>query len=167
MTLQEFQADIRAGIPDTLPAPKPYDKTINHAPKRKDILTNEEKVLALKNALRYFPTKHHETLAKEFMEELKRYGRIYMYRYRPDYEMNARPIEEYPARSRQASRTNSGRGSSMRQKPAATGPVSASRTSHGPSASTALPASRATKCHSRGGKFFSASLPVVLAMAGS
>ncbi len=102
MTLQEFQADIRAGIPDTLPAPKPYDKTINHAPKRKDILTNEEKVLALKNALRYFPTKHHETLAKEFMEELKRYGRIYMYRYRPDYEMKARPIEEYPAHSRQA-----------------------------------------------------------------
>ena len=102
MTLQEFQADIRAGIPDTLPAPKPYDKTINHAPKRKDILTNEEKVLALKNALRYFPTKHHKTLAKEFMEELKRYGRIYMYRYRPDYEMKARPIEEYPARSRQA-----------------------------------------------------------------
>ncbi len=102
MTLQEFQADIRAGIPDTLPATKPYDKTINHAPKRKDILTNEEKVLALKNALRYFPTKHHKTLAKEFMEELKRYGRIYMYRYRPDYEMKARPIEEYPARSRQA-----------------------------------------------------------------
>ncbi|MBO5350005.1 MAG: urocanate hydratase [Alistipes sp.] len=102
MTLQEFQADIRAGIPDTLPAPKPYDKTINHAPKRKDILTNEEKVLALKNALRYFPTKHHKTLSKEFMEELKRYGRIYMYRYRPDYEMKARPIEEYPARSRQA-----------------------------------------------------------------
>ncbi|MBR3774332.1 MAG: urocanate hydratase [Alistipes sp.] len=102
MTLQEFQADIRAGIPDTLPAPKPYDKTINHAPKRKDILTNEEKVLALKNALRYFPQKHHKTLAKEFMEELKRYGRIYMYRYRPDYEMKARPIEEYPARSRQA-----------------------------------------------------------------
>lgn len=102
MTLQEFQADIRAGIPDTLPAPKPYDKTINHAPKRKDILTNEEKVLALKNALRYFPSKHHKTLAKEFMEELKRYGRIYMYRYRPDYEMKARPIEEYPARSRQA-----------------------------------------------------------------
>ena len=102
MTLQEFQADIRAGIPDTLPAPKPYDKTINHAPKRKDILTNEEKVLALKNALRYFPQKHHKTLAKEFLEELKRYGRIYMYRYRPDYEMKARPIEEYPARSHQA-----------------------------------------------------------------
>ncbi len=102
MTLQEFQADIRAGIPDTLPAPKPYDKTINHAPKRKDILTKEEKALALQNALRYFPQKHHKTLAKEFMEELKRYGRIYMYRYRPDYEMKARPIEEYPARSRQA-----------------------------------------------------------------
>ncbi len=102
MTLQEFQADIRAGIPDTLPAPKPYDKSINHAPKRKDILTREEKVLALRNALRYFPQKHHKTLAKEFMEELKRYGRIYMYRLRPDYEMKARPIEEYPARSRQA-----------------------------------------------------------------
>lgn len=102
MTLQEFQAAIRAGIPDTLPTPKPYDKTINHAPKRKDILTQEEKVLALKNALRYFPAKHHKTLAKEFLEELKRYGRIYMYRYRPEYEMKARPIEEYPARSRQA-----------------------------------------------------------------
>ncbi|MBE6208440.1 MAG: urocanate hydratase [Rikenellaceae bacterium] len=102
MTLKEFQDDIRGGIPSTLPAPKPYDKTINHAPKRKEILTEEEKVLALKNALRYFPQKHHKTLAKEFLEELKRYGRIYMYRFRPDYEMKARPIEEYPARSRQA-----------------------------------------------------------------
>ncbi len=102
MTLQEFQADIRAGIPDTLPAPKPYDKSINHAPKRKEILTREEKVLALRNALRYFPKKHHKTLAKEFIEELNRYGRIYMYRLRPDYEMKARPIEEYPARSHQA-----------------------------------------------------------------
>ncbi|MBR4051913.1 MAG: urocanate hydratase [Alistipes sp.] len=102
MTLKEFQDDIRGGIPTTLPAPKPYDKTINHAPKRKEILTEEEKVLALKNALRYFPQKHHKTLAKEFLEELKRYGRIYMYRFRPDYEMKARPIEEYPARSRQA-----------------------------------------------------------------
>ncbi|MBQ1978953.1 MAG: urocanate hydratase, partial [Alistipes sp.] len=92
MTLQEFQADIRAGIPDTLPAPKPYDPTINHAPKRKEILTEEEKVLALKNALRYFPAKHHKMLAKEFLEELKQYGRIYMYRLRPDYEMKARPI---------------------------------------------------------------------------
>ncbi|MBQ2393557.1 MAG: urocanate hydratase, partial [Alistipes sp.] len=102
MTLEAFQAAIRAGIPDTLPAAKPYDKSINHAPKRKDILTDEEKVLALKNALRYFPAKHHKVLAKEFSEELKRYGRIYMYRFRPDYEMKARPIEHYPARSHQA-----------------------------------------------------------------
>ena len=102
MTLQEFQNAIRAGIPDKLPAPKPYDKNINHAPRRKDILTDEEKVLALKNALRYFPTKHHAVLAKEFAAELKRYGRIYMYRLRPDYEMYARPIGDYPARSRQA-----------------------------------------------------------------
>ena len=92
MTLQEFQNAIRAGIPDKLPAPKPYDKNINHAPRRKDILTAEEKVLALKNALRYFPQKHHALLAKEFAAELKRYGRIYMYRLRPDYEMYARPI---------------------------------------------------------------------------
>ena len=102
MTLHEFQADIRAGIPDTLPAAKPYDKQINHAPKRKEILTDEERVLALKNALRYFPEKHHAKLAREFAEELRRYGRIYMYRLRPDYEMKARPIDEYPARSRQA-----------------------------------------------------------------
>ena len=102
MTLEAFQAAIRAGIPDTLPTAKPYDKSINHAPKRKDILTDEEKVLALKNALRYFPAKHHKVLAKEFSEELKRYGRIYMYRFRPDYEMKARPIEHYPARSHQA-----------------------------------------------------------------
>ena len=102
MTLQEFQNDIRAGIPDELPAVKPYDTTINHAPRRKDILTPEEKVLALKNALRYFPAKHHAVLAKEFAEELEKYGRIYMYRFRPDYEMHARPIEEYPAKSRQA-----------------------------------------------------------------
>ena len=102
MTLKEFQDDIRAGIPEVLPAPKPYDEQINHAPKRKDILTAEEKELALKNALRYFPVKHHATLAKEFAEELATYGRIYMYRLRPDYEMYARPIDEYPARSRQA-----------------------------------------------------------------
>lgn len=102
MTLQEFQADIRAGIPDRLPAAKPYDKQINHAPKRKDILSDEEKALALKNALRYFPVRHHAVLAKEFAEELRRYGRIYMYRLRPDYEMHARPIGEYPARCRQA-----------------------------------------------------------------
>lgn len=102
MTLTEFQDSIRAGIPDTLPAPKPYDTTINHAPKRKDILTPEQKELALHNALRYFDPKHHETLAPEFAEELRKYGRIYMYRLRPEYEMYARPIEHYPARSRQA-----------------------------------------------------------------
>lgn len=102
MTLTEFQDSIRAGIPDTLPAPKPYDTTINHAPKRKDILTPEQKELALHNALRYFDPKHHQTLAPEFAEELRKYGRIYMYRFRPEYEMYARPIEHYPARSRQA-----------------------------------------------------------------
>ena len=102
MTLQEFQQHICAGIPDTLPAPKPYDTTINHAPKRKDILTPEQKELALRNALRYFDPKHHAVLAPEFAEELREYGRIYMYRFRPDYEMYARPIEHYPTRSRQA-----------------------------------------------------------------
>ena len=102
MTLAEFQADIRAGIPDALPEAKPYDTSINHAPKRKDILTPAEKELALRNALRYFPAKHHALLAREFAEELRRYGRIYMYRLRPDYEMHARPIDEYPARCRQA-----------------------------------------------------------------
>ncbi len=100
MTLQEFQADIRAGIPDVLPAAKPYDRTINHAPKRKRILTPAEEALALRNALRYFPARHHAVLAKEFAEELHRYGRIYMYRLRPDYAMHARPIDDYPARSR-------------------------------------------------------------------
>ena len=102
MTLKEFQDDIRAGIPEVLPVPKPYDEQINHAPKRKDILSAEEKELALKNALRYFPAKHHAELAKEFADELATYGRIYMYRLRPDYEMYARPIDEYPARLRQA-----------------------------------------------------------------
>ncbi|MDE5624479.1 MAG: urocanate hydratase, partial [Alistipes sp.] len=102
MTLQEFQDDIRAGIPDRLPAAKPYDKQISHAPRRKPILSPEEQALALRNALRYFPEKHHALLAKEFAEELHRYGRIYMYRLRPDYEMYARPIDHYPARCRQA-----------------------------------------------------------------
>ena len=100
--MNKFQEEILAGIPDVLPTPKPYDPSINHAPKRKDILTHEEKVLALKNALRYFPARHHAVLAPEFAEELERYGRIYMYRFRPDYEMYARPIDEYPAKSRQA-----------------------------------------------------------------
>ena len=102
MTLEQFQADIRAGIPDILPEPQAYDPNINHAPKRKDILTPEEKRLALRNALRYFPKKHHAVLAPEFAEELRRYGRIYMYRFRPTYEMKARPIDDYPHRSRQA-----------------------------------------------------------------
>lgn len=101
--MDKFQEEILAGIPqDRLPEPKPYDKTINHAPKRKDILTAEEKVLALKNALRYFPAKFHAELAPEFAQELKDYGRIYMYRFRPSYDMYARPIDEYPCRSRQA-----------------------------------------------------------------
>ena len=102
MNLEQFQADIRMGIPDILPEPMPYDTSINHAPKRKDILTPEEKRLALRNALRYFPKKHHAVLAPEFAEELRRYGRIYMYRLRPRYEMYARPIDEYPHRSEQA-----------------------------------------------------------------
>ena len=97
-----FKEEILAGIPAELPEVKPYDPEINHAPKRKDILTDEEKVLALKNALRYFPERHHAVLAKEFAEELKKYGRIYMYRFRPSYEIYARPIDEYPAKSRQA-----------------------------------------------------------------
>lgn len=101
--MDKFQEEILAGIPqDRLPEPKPYDKTINYAPKRKDILTAEEKVLALKNALRYFPAKFHAELAPEFAKELKDYGRIYMYRFRPSYDMYARPIDEYPCRSRQA-----------------------------------------------------------------
>jgi len=100
--MNTFQEEIRAGIPAVLPKAKAYDAEINHAPKRKDILTPEEKKLALRNALRYFPKELHEQLAPEFAEELRKYGRIYMYRYRPDYEMYARPIDEYPARSRQA-----------------------------------------------------------------
>ena len=101
--MDKFQQEILAGIPqDRLPDPKPYDTTINHAPKRKDILTKEQKALALKNALRYFPEKFHAELAPEFARELRDYGRIYMYRFRPSYEMYARPIDEYPCRSRQA-----------------------------------------------------------------
>ncbi len=102
MTHEEFMADIRAGIPNTLPDPRPYDHTVNHAPKRKDILTPEEKKLALRNALRYFPKKFHATLAPEFLDELKTYGRIYMYRFRPTYDMHARPIDEYPHKCKQA-----------------------------------------------------------------
>ena len=102
MTIESFKAEIRAGIPDTLPELQPYDQAVNHAPRRKDILTDEEKQLALRNALRYFPRKLHAKLAPEFAQELKDYGRIYMYRYRPSYEMMARPIDHYPHRSLQA-----------------------------------------------------------------
>ena len=102
MTQERFAAEIRAGIPDVLPEAKPYEKEINHAPKRKDILTDEEKKLALRNALRYFPEKFHKALAPEFVKELHDYGRIYMYRFRPSYDIYARPIDEYPHRSEQA-----------------------------------------------------------------
>ena len=97
-----FKEEIRIGIPDSLPELKTYDIEINHAPKRKDILTAEQKKLALRNALRYFPKHLHAQLAPEFVEELHQYGRIYMYRYRPSYLMYARPIDEYPAKSQQA-----------------------------------------------------------------
>ncbi|WP_313804323.1 urocanate hydratase [Flavobacterium sp.] len=97
-----FQEQILEGIPSVLPQVKPYEANINHAPKRKEILTAEEKKLAIANALRYFEPKHHATLIPEFKEELEKYGRIYMYRLRPDYEMKARPISEYPGKSEQA-----------------------------------------------------------------
>ncbi|MCX6243619.1 MAG: urocanate hydratase [Bacteroidetes bacterium] len=102
MDLKEFQQAIIRGIPDQLPSLQPYDPDTNHAPVRKDILTPEEKNLALRNALRYFDRKHHAVLVPEFAEELKRYGRIYMYRFRPAYRMYARHINEYPHRSVQA-----------------------------------------------------------------
>ncbi|TRZ43096.1 urocanate hydratase [Robertkochia solimangrovi] len=97
-----FKEEILLGIPKELPQPKPFDNTINHAPKRKDILTKEEKKLALKNALRYFEKEHHATLLPEFTKELETYGRIYMYRFRPEYRMYARPVAEYPGNSHQA-----------------------------------------------------------------
>lgn len=102
MTTSDISAAIIAGIPDTLPEHPGYDTTVNHAPRRKDILTPEQKKLALKNALRYFPRHLHAELAPEFLRELQDYGRIYMYRFRPTYPMYARPIDSYPARSRQA-----------------------------------------------------------------
>jgi len=102
MSLTDFQKTILQGIPEILPNPKPFDASLNHAPKRKDILSNEEKKLALRNALRYFDKKHHAVLAPEFAKELKDYGRIYMYRFRPDYKIYARSIDEFPHRSRQA-----------------------------------------------------------------
>ncbi|HHN48346.1 MAG TPA: urocanate hydratase, partial [Bacteroidales bacterium] len=102
MSTQDFKATILRGISEELPDPKFYDTSVSHAPVRKDILATNEKKLALKNALRYFHPRHHAVLAPEFAEELKRYGRIYMYRFRPDYEMFARPIQEYPHQSVQA-----------------------------------------------------------------
>ncbi|WP_281723881.1 urocanate hydratase [Hoylesella shahii] len=102
MTLQEFQADLRCGIPHVLPEPQAYDNSVSHAPKRKDILSAEDKKLALQNALRYFPKEQHAQLLPEFTQELKDYGRIYMYRLRPRYAMHARHIDEYPHRSKQA-----------------------------------------------------------------
>ncbi len=101
-TLKAFQQAIIQGIPNELPEPKSFDANINHAPVRKDILNKGEKKLALKNALRYFPQKFHAELAKEFAEELKTYGRIYMYRFRPDYKIHARDIDAFPHQSRQA-----------------------------------------------------------------
>lgn len=102
MTPAQFKLLVAEGIPATLPGLKPYDTSVNHAPRRKDILTVEEKRLAVRNALRYFPSEFHQVLAPEFAEELLRYGRIYMYRFRPDYEIKARPIGHYPSRSEQA-----------------------------------------------------------------
>ncbi|HAX96506.1 MAG TPA: urocanate hydratase [Prolixibacteraceae bacterium] len=99
MELAKFQATIRQGIPVDLPSPAEHDPSANHAPKRPDVLSLQEKKLALQNALRYFPEKHHPVLAPEFLEELNRFGRIYMYRFRPTYSMYARPISEYPANS--------------------------------------------------------------------
>ena len=98
----DFKNTILQGIPDQLPATKAIDNSVSHAPKRKDILSAEEKKLALRNALRYFPQKHHHVLAKEFADELQKHGRIYMYRFRPEYIMYARPISEYPYKSLQA-----------------------------------------------------------------
>lgn len=98
----EFAKSISDGIPLVLPEAKSYDPNINHAPKRKEILSDEEKKLALRNALRYFEAKHHGTLLLEFKEELEKYGRIYMYRFRPDYKIYARPIDQYPGKSEQA-----------------------------------------------------------------
>ena len=102
MTTQQFKKQILQGIPEKLSKPKPFDAGLNHAPKRKDILSAEEKKLAVRNALRYFPEKFHPVLAKEFSDELKTYGRIYMYRLRPDYKIYARPISKYPFKCKQA-----------------------------------------------------------------
>jgi urocanate hydratase len=102
MSLEDFRKDLCAGIPTTLPEYRPLDMNLNHAPKRKEILSPEEKKLALRNALRYFPKNLHETLAQEFMDELKQFGRIYMYRFRPNYPLFAKNIADYPGKSEQA-----------------------------------------------------------------
>lgn len=102
MEINDFKKAIQTGIPSELPNKKPFEPEINHAPKRKEILSDEEKKLALRNALRYFEPKHHATLLPEFKEELETYGRIYMHRFRPDYKMYARPIDTYPGKSVQA-----------------------------------------------------------------
>ncbi|MFN3556704.1 MAG: urocanate hydratase [Bacteroidales bacterium] len=102
MSIEEFHRLVLQGIPEQLPDPKPHDPSLNHAPRRKDILSREEKKLALKNALRYFPQHHHAVLAPEFLKELQDYGRIYMYRFRPDYSIFARAFDEFPHRSKQA-----------------------------------------------------------------
>jgi urocanate hydratase len=102
MNISDFRNAVLEGIPEELPQHPGYDEKVNHAPNRPDYLNEKEKKLALANALRYFPEKHHKLLATEFAEELKKYGRIYMYRFRPTYEMKARPIEEYPCKTKQA-----------------------------------------------------------------
>ena len=100
--IKTFQDEIKEGIPNILPTLKPYDQSYNHAPKRKAILNKEEEKLALRNALRYFYKKFHSALIKEFKNELDQFGRIYMYRFRPDHKIYARPLEAYPAKSQQA-----------------------------------------------------------------
>jgi urocanate hydratase len=102
MTTNDFKKLVAEGIPSELPAPKPYDQDLNHAPRRKDILTGSEKKLAIKNALRYFPLNFHQVLATEFAKELAAFGRIYMYRFRPDYEIKARHLYDFPHRSQSA-----------------------------------------------------------------
>ena len=97
--MMNFKEQILQGIPEHLPAPKKYNKEIDHAPVRADVLNDDEKKLSVRNALRYFPTEWHKELAVEFLEELETYGRIYMYRFMPDYEIYARPIAEYPFKS--------------------------------------------------------------------
>ena len=102
MNTEEIKKEILRGIPDEIPPAPIYDTTVNHAPRRKDILTSEEKKLALKNALRYFIKENHSVLAPEFLNELNQYGRIYMYRYRPRYRITAGNIDDYPYKSRHA-----------------------------------------------------------------